>query len=54
MVAGLEPKLAAQFGYVIDEHRNPAHVPFYWRQSRWVLLDRDGWLAEIADEAQTA
>jgi len=29
-------------------------VPFYWRQSRWVLLDRDGWLTELLDQAQTA
>jgi hypothetical protein len=54
MVAALDPKLAVQFGYVTDTRRSLAHVPFYWRQSRWVLLDRDGWLTEIADEAQTA
>jgi len=54
MVAALDPKLAVQFGYVTDTQRSLAHVPFYWRQSRWVLLDRDGWLAEIADDAQTA
>jgi hypothetical protein len=54
MVAALDPKLAVQFGYVADTQRSLAHVPFYWRQSRWVLLDRDGWLTEIADDAQTA
>ena len=54
MVAALDPKLAVQFGYVADTQRSLVHVPFYWRQSRWVLLDRDGWLTEIADDAQTA
>jgi hypothetical protein len=54
MITALDPKLAARFGYVIDVHRDPAHVPFYWRGSRWVLLDRDGWLTEMRDDAQTA
>jgi hypothetical protein len=54
MVAALDPKLAARFGYVTDAHRDPAHVPFYWRRSRWVLLDRDGWLTEMSNGAQTA
>jgi hypothetical protein len=54
MVAALDRKLAAEFGYVIDAHRDPTHVPFFWRRSRWVLLDRDGWLTEMPDEAQTA
>jgi hypothetical protein len=54
MVAALDPKLAAKTGYVIDAHRDPALVPFYWRRSRWVLLDRDGWLTEKRDDAQTA
>jgi hypothetical protein len=54
MVAALDPKLAAEFGYVIDAHRDSAHVPFYWRRSRWVLLDRDGWLSEMPDNAATA
>jgi hypothetical protein len=54
MVAALEPKLAARFGYVIDAHRDPAYVPFYWRRSRWVLLDGDGWLTEMPDHAATA
>jgi hypothetical protein len=54
MVAALDPMLAARFGYVVDQRRDPARVPFYWRGSRWVLLDRDGWLTEVTDEAQTA
>jgi hypothetical protein len=54
MITTLDPKLAARFGYVIDANRDPAHVPLYWRGSRWVLLDRDGWLTEMRDDAQTA
>jgi hypothetical protein len=54
MVAALDPKLAARFGYVVDADRDPAHVPFYWRRSRWVLLDGDGWLTEMPDHAATA
>jgi hypothetical protein len=54
MVAALDPKLTARFGYVIDTRRGPEHVPFYWRHTRWVLLDCDGWLTEISDDAQTA
>jgi hypothetical protein len=54
MVAVLNLKLAIGFGYVLDAHRDSAHVPFYWRGSRWVLLDRDGWLTEMPDHAETA
>jgi Transcription factor WhiB len=54
MVAALEPKLATQFGYVVDARHDPVHAPFYWRRSRWVLLDRDGWLTEMPDGAATA
>jgi hypothetical protein len=53
-VAGLDPHLAARRGYVVDAGRDPAGVPFHWRSSRWVLLDRDGWLTEMRAEAQTA
>lgn len=54
MAAALDSKLATRFGYVTDAHRDPAYVPFYWRRSRWVLLDHDGWLTEMLDEADTA
>ncbi|MBE1551899.1 hypothetical protein GGC64_005986 [Mycobacterium sp. OAS707] len=54
MVAALDPNLSARFGYLVDGHRDPGQVPFYWRQSRWVLLDRDGWLTELLDQAQSA
>ena len=54
IVAGLDPHLATRRGYVVDAGRDPAHVPFHWRASRWVLLDRDGWLTEMGDQAQTA
>jgi hypothetical protein len=54
IVAALEPKLATGFGYIIGARRDPTGVPFYWRRSRWVLLDRDGWLTEVLDGVQTA
>jgi hypothetical protein len=54
MVSALDTKLAARLGYVTDAKQDPAHIPFYWRRSRWVLLDRDGWLTEMPDNAQTA
>ena len=54
VVAALDPKLAAKTGYVLDNQRDPACVPFYWRRSRWVLFDRDGWLTEVADDIATA
>jgi hypothetical protein len=54
MIAALDPKLAAKTGYLLDSQRDPTHVPFYWRRSRWVLLDRDGWLTEMADDVATA
>jgi hypothetical protein len=54
IVAGLESQLATRSGYAVDAGRDPALVPFYWRGSRWVLLDRDGWLTEMREDAQTA
>lgn len=54
IVAVLDPKMAANTGYVLDNQRDPTHVPFYWRRSRWVLLDRDGWLTEMADDVAMA
>jgi hypothetical protein len=53
-LARLEPQLAARSGYLVDAGRDPAVVPFRWRGSRWVLLDRDGWLTEMREDAQTA
>lgn len=54
IVARLEPQLATRSGYVVAAGRDPAPVPFLWRGSRWVLLDRDGWLTEISDAARSA
>ena len=54
VLARLQPQLAARSGYLVDPGRDPAVVPFHWRGSRWVLLDRDGWLTEIREDAQTA
>jgi hypothetical protein len=54
IVACLDPQLATRLGYVVDAGRDPAFVPFHWRASRWVLLDRDGWLTEMREDAQTA
>jgi hypothetical protein len=54
IVAGLAPQLATRSGYLVATGRDPASVPFFWRGSRWVLLDRDGWLTEIGDDARSA
>ena len=41
-VAGMQSQLARQLGYVVELGRDPATVPFYWRQRRWMLLDSAG------------
>jgi hypothetical protein len=41
---------AAQLGYVVADGSPPQTAPFYWRQARWVLLDRAGYFA-AADAA---
>ena len=54
IVIRLEPQLATRSGYLVASGRDAASVPFLWRGSRWVLLDRDGWLTEIGDAARSA
>jgi hypothetical protein len=54
IVARLQPQLATRAGYLVAAGRDSASVPFHWRGSRWVLLDRDGWLTEIRDDARSA
>ncbi len=54
VLARLQPQLATRSGYIVDAGRDPAGVPFRWRGSRWVLLDRGGWLTELGENAQTA
>ncbi|MEE6140324.1 WhiB family transcriptional regulator [Mycobacterium sp. 050128] len=54
IVNSLGARWATRLGYVVNEGRDPASVPFYWRGSRWVLLDRDGWLTEVRADAQSA
>jgi hypothetical protein len=54
IVAHLEPQLATRSGYRVAAGRDPASAPFLWRGSRWVLLDREGWLTEVRNEAQSA
>jgi hypothetical protein len=54
IVSRLEPQLATRSGYLVAPGRDPASVPFLWRGSRWVLLDREGWLTEIGDDARSA
>jgi hypothetical protein len=41
-VTRMEPRLSHQLGYILDNSGNAATVPFYWRQSRWMLLDSAG------------
>jgi hypothetical protein len=54
IVAGLEPRVATRLGYLVDDGRDPANVPFHWRRSRWVLFDPAGWLTEMGRDVQTA
>ena len=54
MVAGLDTQLATRLGYLVGAGRDPAFAPFHWRGSRWVLLDRDGWLTELREDTQSA
>jgi hypothetical protein len=54
ILAHLEPQLATRSGYLVAAGRDPASVPFLWRGSRWVLLDRGGWLTELGDDARSA
>jgi hypothetical protein len=41
-VARMEPRLSQQLGYIVASSSNAAAVPFYWRQSSWMLLDSAG------------
>ena len=41
-VARVEPRLSHQLGYLVDSPATAATAPFYWRQSRWMLLDSAG------------
>ena len=40
-VTRMEPRLSHQLGYIADESGH-VDIPFYWRQSRWMLLDSAG------------
>jgi hypothetical protein len=42
VVTKMEPRLARAMGYLVDARHDPGAVPFYWRQSRWMLLDSAG------------
>jgi hypothetical protein len=48
-VTSLDSRLAQRLGYLVDESRNAATVPFYWRQTRWVLLDSVGRAVPCSD-----
>jgi Transcription factor WhiB len=38
-IARTDPLLTRQLGYTVDSPTQLLGTPFYWRQSRWVLLD---------------
>ena len=40
--------IARRLGYLLDSPSQAASAPFYWRQSRWHLLDEVGGLREAA------
>jgi hypothetical protein len=54
IVAHLQPQQAIASGYLVRAGRDPASVPFLWRGSRWVLLEREGWLTEVRNDARSA
>jgi len=38
-VARMDSQLARKLGYRVDSESEAVRVPFYWRQTHWVLLD---------------
>jgi Transcription factor WhiB len=42
VVTNMHRQLAHRLGYLVDARRDPAGVPFYWRLSRWMMLDSGG------------
>lgn len=38
----LDLPITRALGYIIDDGQDPAAIPFFWRQSRWMLLDSAG------------
>jgi hypothetical protein len=53
-VARMEPQLSHQLGYTIDTPASAAAVPFYWRQTHWMLLDSAGGAAPCSSAQQIA
>jgi hypothetical protein len=45
----VERPIARKLGYVIDSAQHASTVPFYWRQTRWVLLNAVGRLGSAED-----
>jgi hypothetical protein len=46
-LACLEPAVAHRLGYSVASQAAAAPTPFYWRGSRWVLLDASGGAIDI-------
>jgi site-specific recombinase XerD len=42
VVARMDRPMARKLGYVVDRQADPTATPFFWRQSRWMLLDSVG------------
>lgn len=42
VVQRMERRLARNLGYLVSKRDDPARVPFFWRQSRWMRLDLAG------------
>ncbi len=47
VLACLEPAVAHRLGYSVASKAAAAATPFYWRGSRWVVLDAAGGFADI-------
>jgi hypothetical protein len=53
-VARMEPRLSHQLGYIVANSSNSVAVPFYWRQSSWMLLDSAGGAARFTVAQRSA
>ncbi|MGY4646613.1 WhiB family transcriptional regulator [Mycobacterium sp. URHB0021] len=42
VVTNMHQELAHRLGYLVEARGDPADTPFYWRQSRWMMLDSGG------------
>jgi hypothetical protein len=47
IVSHMDGRIARKLGYSVSHKRRPEHVPFYWRQTGWRLLDLRGCATDV-------